>query len=179
MDYFCKQYQLLWVLYCLHVLWRKLQQELHFRLSQAGIRLCVRLLAYTVTCGITSIDSLHGDVTFVYICILSYGGCHFQGQKMYCSTSDWEKGANHIALRQHKWLLQQDLDIFKKQALLYLSCIYKSCWSSYLCWLRAIWLAPLVLSITATYFCPSKLQPPYKCTWYARIRMCHHCAMGL
>ena len=67
----------------------------------------------------------------------------FWGSQMYCI--DWEKSVNHIALRQHKWLFQQDLHIQVYVLVFYK--IYKSCWSSHLRWWRAIRLAPFSQSL--------------------------------
>ena len=51
--------------------------------------------AVLCACALVCRPILHGDVTL--------------RAKMYCD--DWEEGANRIALREHKWLLQQDLHI--------------------------------------------------------------------
>ena len=56
--------------------------------------------------------AMHCDVSFVYFRILSYGGRHFLVAGMYCS--DWEKGANCIALCQRKWLHSMKTCVFCK-----------------------------------------------------------------
>ena len=50
---------------------------------------------------ISTIDPLCCDVTFVYIRILPFGGCHFECQRCFAVI---EKGANRILLH-----LQQNL----------------------------------------------------------------------
>ena len=88
--------------------------------------------------------------------------------------SDWEKGANRIALHQRKWLLQQDSYIPIYVLVSYK--IYKSCWSSHLHCRRAIWLAPFSQSLqyisatqngghhTDAYECDVTTQKVY--TWH-------------